>query len=152
MVRVLQTYCNHITAAQRLTKVLDRASTGSRRPRAIPGRPPAAKQHTPEEIEEIVGLWWQCGNVAEIGRIVGAHESTVRRNLRKAGIGTAPRVLEAEDITEIGQLSEQGLSIREIENVVGWTRGSVMKGIRLYAEQIAGSARLSPTSHSQTST
>lgn len=65
---------------------------------------------------------------------MGAHESTVRRNLRKAGIDTAPRVLEAKDITQIGQLSEQGLSIREIEKVVGWTRGSVMKGIRLYNE------------------
>lgn len=59
-------------------------------------------------------------------------ESTVRRNLRKAGIDTAPRVLEVKDIEEIGQLSEQGLSIREIEKVVGWTRGSAMKGIRLH--------------------
>lgn len=132
--RVLQTYCNHITAAQRLTRVLERALTASRRPRAVPVRPPAAKQHTLEEIEEMVGLWWQCGNVAKIGRIVGAHESTVRRNLRKAGIDTAPRVLEVKDIEEIGKLSEQGLSIREIEKLVGWTRGSVMKAIRLYNE------------------
>ena len=133
--RVLQTYCNHVSAAQRLTRILERASTGSRHPRVAPVRPPAAKQHTLEEIEEMVGLWWQCGNVAEIGRIVGAHESTVRRNLRKAGIDTTPRVLEAKDIEEIGKLSEQGLSIREIEKVVGWTRGSVMKGIRLYKDR-----------------
>lgn len=151
--RVLDSYCNHVSAAERLERTLAAARRGERSPRSRPKPAPAAKQRTVEQIEEMVGLWHQCGNVAEIGRIVGAHESTVRRGLRKAGIDTSPRILEIGDIQRIGELNTQGLAIREIEKIVGWTHGSVVKGIKLYKQLSMHSDQpnLSPEPHNQTS-
>lgn len=80
----------------------------------------------------MVGIWYQCHNVEEVAKQVGADQTTVRRNLRKAGIDTAPRALTAADVQEIGQLADQGLSCRQIGARVDWTHGTVAKAIRLY--------------------
>ncbi|MDF3285324.1 helix-turn-helix domain-containing protein [Gordonia sp. N1V] len=133
MVRILHSYLNHITAGQRLARIIAQAEKGGRPPRTELLRP-AAKQKTAEQVEEMVGIWYQCHNVEEVARQVGADQTTVRRNLRKVGVDTSPRVLTDDDIQQIGQLADAGHSCRQIAARVGWTRSTVAKAIRLYRE------------------
>lgn len=82
----------------------------------------------------MVGIWYECRNVEEVARQVGADQTTVRRNLRKVGVDTSPRVLTDADVEQIGQLADTGLSCRQIGERVDWTHGTVAKAIRLYGE------------------
>ena len=121
VVRILQTYLNHVSAGERLARLLEDASQGGRVPRARP-LPVPAKQKTAAQVEEMVGLWHQCRNVEEVARLVGADQTTVRRNPRKVGIDTSPRRMIDADIQEIGRsaasFQERGPDGLEITNEV----------------------------------
>ncbi|MDL9944609.1 helix-turn-helix domain-containing protein [Gordonia sp. ABSL11-1] len=123
---------NHVTAAQRLERTITQAEKGGRPVRTVLPRP-AAKQKTAEQVEEMVGLWYQCRNVEEVARLVGADQTTVRRNLRKVGVDTSPRRMTNDDIQKIGRLADEGLSRRQIGDKVGWTHGAVANAIKRYS-------------------
>lgn len=84
----------------------------------------------------MVGLWYQCRNVEQVARLVGADQTTVRRNLRKVGIDTSQRRMTDADVQEIGRLAAEGLSCRQIGARVGWTHGSVASAIRRYRSSV----------------
>ncbi|WP_148083265.1 hypothetical protein [Gordonia sp. RS15-1S] len=127
--RVLHSYSNHVIAAQRLERTIRSAEKGGRRPRTAP-LPKPAKQKTIDEIEHMVNLWHQCGNILEIARTMKVHDSTVRNHLRDAGIDTTPRVLNDDDLAKIRQLKTDGHSYRQIAHKTGWSLSSVGKALR----------------------
>ena len=80
MVRVLQTYCNHVTGGQRLERTLAKATEGKRKPRTAP-LPQTSKRLSTGEVDKIKAAWVATRNTAKISQQLGIHEQTVRKYL-----------------------------------------------------------------------
>ncbi|SKT02294.1 helix-turn-helix domain-containing protein [Mycobacteroides abscessus] len=131
MVRVLHSYCNHESAAQRLAKVIDQARNGDRPPRTAP-LPQSAKQFRPEQVTEILAAWDETHNVAAIARQLELDYGTIRKYLKAAGIDTAWRSRLNPRDHEIIRLHLEGKSTRQIAKAVGCSNNKAWTTIRDY--------------------
>ncbi|MDG4668614.1 helix-turn-helix domain-containing protein [Mycobacterium sp. 236(2023)] len=118
MVRILHTYCNQITAAQRLEKIIKQAEEGDRPPRTAP-LPRPNKQFRHDDVGAILTAWHDGNNIAAISRTLGFDYGTVRKYLLAAGIDTRSNPAPDERDRTILELHAQGKTNREIASVVG---------------------------------
>lgn len=137
--RVLQSYCNHESTAQRLEKTIAAAEKGDRQPRTVP-LPRPAKQLRPAEVEQILVAWHELHNVAAVSRQVGWDYTTVRKYLRAADIDTAWRSVPNETTTRIIALHLEGKSTRKIAASIGCGHNKVWTVIRDYKAAQAAAA------------
>jgi DNA invertase Pin-like site-specific DNA recombinase len=116
-VRVLHSYCNHVTAGQRLEKIIAEAEKGDRPPRTAP-LPRPNKQFRPEDVGTILTAWHDGNTIAAISRTLGFDYGTVRKYLLAAGIDTKSNPAPGERDRTILELHTQGKTCREIAAIV----------------------------------
>jgi DNA-binding NarL/FixJ family response regulator len=131
MVRVLQSYCNHVSAAQRFEKIIAAAEKGGRAPRTTP-LPRSSKQLRVEEVGEILTAWHDGNGIAAITRLLGWDYSTVRKYLLAAGIDTRTNPAPDQRDREIMRLAVTGKSTRQIAKTVGCSHSTVSVTIQKY--------------------
>lgn len=124
MVRILHTYCNHVTAGQRLEKIIKQAEEGDRPPRTAP-LPRPNKQFRSEDVSAILTAWHDGHNIATISRSLGFDYGTVRKYLVAAGIDTRSNPAPDERDRTIVELHSVGKTNREIAKVVGCSHSTV---------------------------
>lgn len=118
MVRILHTYCNQITAGQRLEKITAKAKEGDRPPRTAP-LPRPNKQFRPDDVSAILTAWHDGNNIAAIARRLHFDYGTVRKYLLAAGIDTRSNPAPDERDRTILELHAAGKTNREIAAAVG---------------------------------
>jgi lambda repressor-like predicted transcriptional regulator len=130
-VRVLQSYCNHVSAAQRLEKIIAQAEKGTRPVRTTP-LPRPNKQFRPADVGAILDAWHDGNNIAAISRSLGFDYGTVRKYLLAAGIDTSTNPLLSQRDRDIMRLHEEGKTTRQIAKAVGCSHSTASVIIRKY--------------------
>ena len=139
-VRVLQSYCNHVTAAQRFEKIIAAAEKGGRPPRIAP-LPRPNKQFCPDDVSAILSAWHDGNNIAAIARQLHFDYGTVRKYLIAAGIDTSRNPSPRARDDEIIRLHLDGHSTRRIARVVGCSHSTASITIQKYRRtQAAGTS------------
>ncbi|CAN5526140.1 hypothetical protein BH11ARM1_BH11ARM1_04040 [soil metagenome] len=133
MVRVLQSYCNHVSAAQRFEKIIVAAEKGGRAPRTTP-LPRSSKQLRVEEVGEILTAWHDGNGIAAIVRILGWDYTTVRKYLLAAGIDTRTNPAPDQRDRDIMRLHKEGKTTRQIATTVGCSHSTASVTIRKYRQ------------------
>ena len=134
--RVLHSYCNHISAAQRFEKTIAAAQNGSRPARTAP-LPRSSKQLRPEEVGEILTAWHDGNGIAAIIRALGWDNTTVRKYLLAAGIDTSTNPAPDQRDREIIRLHGEGKTTRQIASAVGCSHSTASVIIKKYRVQAA---------------
>jgi DNA-binding NarL/FixJ family response regulator len=126
-------YCNQEVAAQQLEKIIEQARNGERQPRTAP-LPQPAKRLRPEQIGEILIAWHDGLNVSAIARLTPWDQTTIRRNLRAAGIDTHtnpnPNPNPNPNHQEIIRLHREGKSTHDIAKDVGCSSSTAWMVVR----------------------
>ena len=130
---LLQSYCNRVEATFRLEKLLVRANkdTVVRTPRSrVVTTKPAPKKLSQASNEAIIAAYADGARVSELAKRFNVSKWTINHRLNVAGIEHRPHSMSPEQINQAVELRTQGLSIKKIVPIVGFSEGTIWSELK----------------------
>jgi hypothetical protein len=128
MVHLLQSYCNRVEATVRIEKLLVKATNDIvARPQRQTAKTSelAPKKLSAAANDAIITAYKDGARVVDLARQFGVSKWTINHRLNVAGVVHRPNSMNKEQIDQVVALRAQGLSIKKIVPIVGFSEGTI---------------------------
>jgi transposase len=137
LVHLLQSNSNRGENTARIEKLLVKARNENvqRGPRmAATTAKPAPKKLSTATNEAIIAAYKEGARVTDLAKQFGVSKWTINHRLNRAGVVHRPHSMSPEQIDQAVELRAQGLSIKKIVPLVGFSEGTIWSELKRRAE------------------